>query len=72
MTNDEALWRRRFLILTAGRLSGTLLILFGVLLAFSDVFVPGGSRLAGLLVSLAGLVDLFLFPAMIAQRWRQP
>ena len=69
---DEAMWKRRFAAMMLARLSGTVLILLGMLLGFSDVFVEGGNRIVGMLLMVAGLVDLAVVPALLRKRWRQP
>ncbi len=71
MTDDE-MWKRRFFVMMLARLSGTLLVLIGLLVGFSDVFVAGGSRPIGLVLAIVGLVDLVLLPKMLSRRWREP
>ena len=69
---DEQVWKRRFFMLMLARLSGTLLVLLGLLVGFSDVFFAGGSRPIGLVLALAGLIDLALLPKLLSRRWREP
>ncbi len=69
---DEDLWKRRFFLLMLARLSGTVLVLLGLLVGFSDVFVAGGSRPLGLVLAIAGLADLVILPKLLNRRWREP
>lgn len=72
MNNDDDVWKRRFLLLTFIRLGGTVLVLLGLLVGFSDVFTPGGNRLLGLLIMGAGLAELAVLPRLLRKGWRQP
>jgi hypothetical protein len=71
MTN-EAMWKRRFFALMLARLSGTLLALFGLAVGFSDMFRPGGFRVLGIALIVAGAVELAVLPLLLRRRWRQP
>ena len=73
MTDDERKWRNRLLIMTLVRLSGIAIISAGLLIAFSDLLVPGGSRLIGALVIVAGTIDAAFAPVLLQRAWnRQP
>jgi len=72
MSNDDALWKRRFLLLTLIRFGGTALILVGLLVGFSDLITPGGNRLSGLLIMGMGLAELAVLPRLLRKGWRQP
>ena len=72
MTDDDAMWKRRFFTLMLARLSGTVLALLGLLVGFTDVFVQGGSRAVGIVLIVAGLIDLAVLPVILRKRWRQP
>ena len=69
---DDAIWKRRFFTLMLARLSGTVLALLGLMVGFTDVFQPGGYRIAGILLVAAGLIDLTVLPIILRKRWRQP
>lgn len=68
---DEATWRNRFILINLLRIGGTVVVLAGLLLWQSDVFVAGGSWL-GLPLTLAGLVVSFWGPRPLVRRWRGP
>ncbi len=68
---DLATWRNRFILINLLRIGGTVVVLAGLLLWQSDVFVPGGSWL-GFPVTLIGLVVSFWGPRPLVRRWRSP
>ena len=69
---EEALWRNRFITLNLTRIGGTLVVLIGLLVWYSDVFIEGGSMAIGLPLALIGLVVSFAGPKWLAQKWRTP
>lgn len=71
MSADEALWRRRFLFFTAARLSGMILFLAGMGIAFSDIVRPGGHLASGMVVIGIGLVLALIGPILLRQRWER-
>jgi hypothetical protein len=71
MTDDD-IWKRRFFTLMLARLSGTLLALGGLVVAYGDVVRPGGWPALGIPLVVAGVVDLALLPVILRRRWRQP
>ena len=70
-SDDEALWRNRFILINLVRIGGTAVVLFALMLWQSDVIVQGGTIL-GFPLALAGLVASFWGPKWLAARWRQP
>lgn len=69
---DEAVWKKRFLLITLVRLVGTVIALLGLSIAFGDLVETGGSPILGFALVLVGLVDLTLAPRILSRRWRQP
>ena len=69
---DDAMWKRRFFTLMLARLSGTVLALLGLLVGFTDVVVQGGYRAVGIVLIVAGTIDLAVLPIILRKRWRQP
>jgi hypothetical protein len=69
---DEAIWKRRFLALMAARLCGTLLALFGLVVAYGDVVRPGGFPMLGFTLTAVGVIELAVVPILLRRRWRQP
>ncbi len=66
------MWKRRFFALMLARLSGTLLALFGLLIANGDMVRPGGSLLFGIPLIVAGVIELAVLPVILRRRWREP
>jgi hypothetical protein len=70
--DDEALWRNRFIAINLVRIGGTVVVLIGLAIWYSDTLVEGGSMAIGLPMALAGLVVSFWGPKRLAARWRTP
>jgi hypothetical protein len=70
-TNDDRVWRNRFIVMNLIRIGATIVVLLALLLWQSDVFVPGGSIL-GFPIALVALVASFVGPQLYAKRWRTP
>ena len=68
---DEQLWKRRFVIFTATRLTGVFVFVLGVLLGFTDVIQEGGMPLVGGLVALIGAIDMIFAPKLLKKHWEQ-
>ena len=71
MTDDE-MWKRRFLVMMLARLAGTALVLFGMVVAFSNVVQPGGDQALGIPLIVVGLIELVAIPVILRRQWRQP
>ncbi len=74
MTTDdeEAVWRNRFIAINLVRIGGTVVVLVGLAIWHSDLFLEGGSLVLGLPITLAGLVGSFWGPKWLAARWKTP
>ncbi len=71
MTDEERLWRRRFLLFTLARLGGLSIILLGLAIAFSDLVRDGGFReLGGLLIAL-GAIEGVIVPILLKRAWQR-
>ena len=70
-SQDETLWRNRFILINLVRIGGTIIVLLALALWQSDLFVRGGTIL-GFPLALAGLVVSFMGPKWLARRWREP
>lgn len=66
-TSPEALARARFRRLNVVRLSGVALAMVGAGIMAGKIDLP---RLLGLLILLAGVFDVLVFPLILARRWR--
>lgn len=71
MTENEQLWRTRFLVFTLVRLAGLALFLIGIAIAFTDLVRPGGWPLLGGLMAIAGAIDALFAPRMLRKAWEQ-
>lgn len=69
MTDDDALWKRRFLIFTFVRLSALLLVLAGLGIAAGDIVRPGGWRAGGLALVLLGVGEMLFVPRLLRKGW---
>ena len=69
MSPDDAVWRKRFAIFAALRISGLLLFLLGMGITFSDWIRPGGFLGLGLVVIGVGLTEALLGPVLLKRTW---
>lgn len=68
--NQEAIERRRFLLFSLARLSGVVLIVLGMVVAFSDLVRDGGFRqLGGLLIAI-GTIEMVVLPILLKRAWQ--
>ena len=68
---DESVWRDRFIQLNMTRIGGTLIVLLGMIVWYTNVFAPGGSLLVGLPLCLIGLAVSFGGPIWMTKRWKR-
>lgn len=69
MTEDEAVWKRRFLLFMLIRIGGVFLIGFGMAVAFSDLVREGGWRIGGALLIALGTIQAALGPVLLRNSW---
>lgn len=69
--DNEALWRKRFILMNLVRIGATIVVLLALLLWQSDVFVEGGS-IIGFPIAIVALVVSFFGPKYVAHQWRTP
>ncbi|MBV8685085.1 MAG: hypothetical protein JOZ90_14110 [Alphaproteobacteria bacterium] len=67
---DDDLWRNRFILVNLVRIGGTVVVLIGLAVWYSDLLVPGGSMAVGLPLALAGLVASFWGPIALSRHWK--
>ncbi len=67
--DDEALWKRRFLIFTLVRLAGLATFFLGIAIAFSDLVRDGGWPMVGVIVAIMGLIDAVFAPRILKLQW---
>ena len=70
--DPDSLWRNRFILMNLAGIAGTIVALFGLAIAYSDLVVEGGSIVVGMPIALIGVVVSFLAPKYLARRWRTP
>jgi len=71
-SDNEDVWRNRFIAINLTRIGGTLVVLLGLLIWYSDTLVQGGSMAVGLPLALIGLAISFGGPIWLAKKWKTP
>lgn len=69
MSEQDALWKKRFAVFAALRVSGLIIFLVGMAITFSDWIRPGGFLELGLVVIGLGLAEALLGPVLLKQKW---
>lgn len=67
---QERLARVRFAILNAAKVSGIVLMAFGMWTWFGDLVRVGGYAPIGLPLFALGLIEALVLPKILASRWR--
>ncbi len=71
MTDKETA-QQRFLLLNAARGAGTIIMVIGLVLWYTDLLDIGGAPLTGGLIFACGLLLSFVLPTWLARKWRTP
>ena len=69
--DDEAVWKRRFLVFTLVRLAGLAIFFLGIAIAFGDLVREGGWPLVGIIVAIVGLIDAVFSPRILKMHWER-
>jgi hypothetical protein len=69
MSDDEALWRKRFHLFALLRLSGLAIVFLGMAIMLTDLIRPGGWPLIGSLLIAIGVVEAVVAPRILKQSW---
>ena len=69
MSPDESVWKKRFAIFAALRISGLLIFFLGMTIIFSDWLRPGGFLELGLVIVGLGLTEALLGPVLLKRAW---
>jgi membrane protein implicated in regulation of membrane protease activity len=69
--DDEALWKRRFLVFALIRLAGLATIFLGIAIAYSNLLREGGWPAVGLIVAIMGLIDAVFAPRLLRKQWER-
>jgi membrane protein implicated in regulation of membrane protease activity len=71
VSDDEALWRKRFLIYSAVRIGGLAIFFLGIAIAYSDLVRAGGWPQAGAVVAIMGVIDALFAPRLLKREWER-
>ena len=69
--DDEAMWKRRFLIFTLVRLAGLAIFFLGIAIAFGDLVRQGGAPAIGIPIAIVGLLDAVFSPRILKKIWER-
>jgi hypothetical protein len=74
MTREEQdrLERTRFVLLSAARASGAILMLIGLWIWHGDIIRDGGFPLLGGPLFVLGFAESLILPQILARKWRSP
>ncbi|QIG54811.1 hypothetical protein G6N82_12195 [Altererythrobacter sp. BO-6] len=66
--DQEALARKRFMVMNLMRVSGLVLVLLGIAIARGVIDLPAP---VGWVLAAIGLFDFFFVPSLLARSWRK-
>lgn len=69
MTEDEALWKRRFHLFALFRLAGLAIVFLGMSVVLTDLVRPGGWPLLGGILIVIGVVGAVVAPRLLKRSW---
>lgn len=69
MTDEEALWRKRFHMFALLRLSGLAIVFLGMAVMLTDLVQTGGSLWLGGILVAAGVIDAVVAPRILKRSW---
>jgi hypothetical protein len=67
--DDEALWRKRFLIYMSARLAGLIIFFLGIAIAYSNLIREGGWPQVGAIIAIMGVIDAMFAPRLLKKAW---
>ena len=71
MTEDEQLWRQRFLVYMGVRLIGLAIFFLGIAIGYTNLLRPGGWPQVGAIFAIIGVVDAVVAPRLIKKNWER-
>ena len=69
--DDEALWKKRFLLFMAVRLAGLATFFLGIAIAYTDLVREGGLPALGGILAIVGVVDAVFAPRVLKKMWER-
>jgi len=69
-TDPDAQARSRFIVLSALRLSGAVMMVFGLVVTAGRL--PDIPKLVGYALMAIGMIDFLIVPPLLAKKWRTP
>ena len=67
--DDDALWKRRFLIFMLVRLFGLAMFFLGVAIAYTGLVRDGGWPALGAIIAIMGAIDAVFAPRILKRQW---
>jgi len=65
----DAMAKQRFMAMQVMRLFGVALFVFGIVIIRGILPLP---RVAGYVLAVVGIFDMFIMPVILARRWKSP
>ena len=69
--DDEAVWKRRFLVFTLVRLAGLAIFFLGIAIMFGDLVRVGGWPAVGAPIAVIGLIDAVFSAKIMKKIWER-
>lgn len=69
--DDEAVWKRRFLISMLARLVCLLIFLLGMAVTFTDLLRQGGQPQVGAFLVIVGAIGSVAAPKLVRKSWER-
>lgn len=69
--DDEAVWKRRFLVFAAVRLFGLAVFFLGLAIAYSGLVREGGWPAVGAIIAIMGVIDAVFAPRILRKQWER-
>jgi hypothetical protein len=69
--DDEALWKRRFLVFTLVRLAGLATFFLGIAIAYTGLVREGGWPAVGAVIAIMGVIDAVFAPRILKLHWNR-
>lgn len=69
--DEEARWKRRFLVFALARLAGLAIFFLGIAIAYTGLAREGGWPELGAIVAVLGLIVSVVAPRILKNRWKR-